>query len=270
MLYKIPSGIDSLDLLTNGGFPSGSFILLLGSVGSGHVEFAFTSAVMISNLQEAKGEGIKIPEKICYASFTRSKSDILNEISRTFPERLVDSFQKNLIFKDFSSFYYRRSITPFPWIAEEEPSFLSLKDAGSRSLLEELIRFLNSQASNSLVILDSLTNLIRFAKGSEDLISFLEGMQRASKKWDGLIYGILTSNIFGEEKEEEIADCADGVLVFDWESRGPERRQIMYFKKFRGLLPELSKENILKFETAITPNGFDLINVRRMRYREMR
>ena len=48
-MEKITSGIPSLDLLIDGGMSRGSLILLLGEVGSGHYEFAYTSAAMIAD-----------------------------------------------------------------------------------------------------------------------------------------------------------------------------------------------------------------------------
>ncbi|MHC1581853.1 MAG: RAD55 family ATPase, partial [Candidatus Syntropharchaeia archaeon] len=94
--------------------------------------------------------------------------------------------------------------------------------------------------------------------------SFLKGMQRESKKWDGLIYGLLTANIFGNGIEEEIADCADGVLVFEWDEKSGTRRQrTMYIKKFRGLLPLIEGDKISRFETKITvDHGFEVSNVK--------
>ncbi len=64
-------------------------------------------------------------------------------------------------------------------------------------------------------------------------------------------------------KQVEIADCADGVLVFEWSEIGTAQRQrAMYVKKFRGLLPQLEADNIAKFETRITPtSGFEVSNI---------
>ena len=108
-LGKIPTGIASLDPLIMGGIPSGSFVMLVGEVGTGNVEFACTSAIKLANLKndpvryasvkeqiERDGkEYLVIPEKICYISFSRSKDDILNEITRSFPPQFARTFREN-------------------------------------------------------------------------------------------------------------------------------------------------------------------------------
>lgn len=286
-LGKIPSGISSLDTIIRGGFPSGSFVLLLSDVGAGGIEFAISSAVMLSRVKSEpelyravkeqvgraldKDEYFKVPEGVCYVSFTHSKRDIIQEISRSFPDSFAKVIRDNLIFKDFSSLYYRDSIAPSSWIAEKEELRLStLKNGrGGKGLLEELIFFLDANAPNNLVIIDSLTDMVRASYDTirwHDLISFLEALQRVSKRWDGLIYGLLTSNIFERSKEEEIADCADGVIIFEWSHEGvSQRQQTMYVKKFRGLMPHMEKENIIRFDTTVTSTeGFAVTTVRRI------
>jgi len=267
---KMSTGIDSVDMVMKGGFPPGSFVLLLGEVGAGSTEFAFTSAIMLSLLKTKipaaaeKGPGISIPDSVCYISLTRSKADILNEISLSFAPEYYEAIKENLIIEDFSKDYFKTSLVSIP---EEKVTFESLRDLGSeRSLLTSLMSFLTENAPNNLVIMDSLTDLMRMYTGMmkwQDLISFLKGMQRASKVWDGLIYALLTANIFETGRQEEIADCADGVLAFEWNETGAAQRQrTMYVTKFRGLLPQLEADNIAKFETKITPTaGFEVSNI---------
>lgn len=229
---KISTGIDSIDLVMKGGFPPGSFVLLLGEVGAGSTEFAFTSAIMLSLLKTKtaaaaeKGPGISIPDSVSYISLTRSKTDILNEISLSFAPEYYEAIKENLIIEDFSKDYFKSSLVCIP---KEKVTFDSLRELGSeRSLLTSLMSFLTENAPNNLVIIDSLTDLMRMYTGMmkwQDLISFLKGMQRASKVWDGLIYALLTTNIFETGRQEEIADCADGVLTFEWNESGAAQRQ---------------------------------------------
>ncbi|HMK48385.1 MAG TPA: hypothetical protein VK436_17310, partial [Methanocella sp.] len=74
----------------------------------------------------------------------------------------------------------------------------------------------------------------------------------------------LTANIFDRSNEEEVADCADGVLVFNWEATGTNQRQrMMYIKKFRGLMPYLEEDNVVRFETRVSASrGFEISNIR--------
>lgn len=285
-LTRIPSGLPTLDMVTRGGFPEGSLILLLGEIGSGHTEFAYTSAMMLAHLksdpdrwneiksefQEMSEEELKLPDRVCYVSFIKSEKDILQELTRTFNQSYVNTLQNHMFFKDFSPTYHRcSSITPTTWITEEQkPTLASLKGEGTEiNILEELTDFLDIHAPNNMVILDSLTNLIRASIetiGWKDFVSFLEGLQRISKKWGGAIYLLLGSGIIEERQQWEIADCVDGVLIFEWEQRGASyQQQTMYVKKFRGILPQLARDDIVKFETTVkTPEGFEMVHVKRV------
>ena len=269
-LKSIPTGISSLDLIIEGGFPSGSFTLLLGEVGAGSTEFAYSSAIMLSLIKEGvisapSNEDITIPESICYVSITRSEEDVLREVFESFTPEYYEAFKENMVFMDFSEEYFRRS--PFLF-TDGTYSFNSLKGLGKeKGIVESLVTFLNENAENSLVIIDSLTDLVRMYTDLmkwQDLILFLKGFQKASKNWNGLTYALLTTDIFEVSKQVEIADCADGVLVFEWGEIGTAQRQrTMYVKKFRGLLPRLEFGNIAKFETKITKNtGFEVSNVK--------
>lgn len=201
----------------------------------------------------------------------KSETDIVGEISRIFPPDDIDLFLDNLLFKDLSNTYHHFAITPLSWISEDAHQTLASIKGSSHGLLEELINFLNENAKGNLIIIDSLTNLVRACYSSsiewKDLISFFEGLQRVAKRWDAIIYAILGGKILNENKEAELEDCADGVLIFEWMQKGEfSRQQVMYVKKFRGLLPQLTKDNISKFETSVTvPNGFEMKNVRLIR-----
>jgi len=263
-LKTIPSGVESLDRITKGGFPSGSFIVLYGEVGAGATEFIHTSLINSVRLLDATSL-----EKVCYITFTRLREDIRREITLSFSDdqrNLIDD--ERIIFKDFSSEYLQHSPMPFTWNPEFNTTFRSLKGCGDRqSFLELLVSFLNENAKNSIIIFDSLTDLVRLHYASmewQDMISFLKGLQRESKKWGGLVYGILTSNIFDRGVEEEIADCADGVIVFGWhETEARQRCRTLYIRKFRGLLPALGDDNLLRFEAKITKkSGFEVSNIR--------
>ncbi len=270
---KNPTGIDSLDPVLQGGLPSGSLILLLGQTGAGEFEFSISS---ISRLLQRKAQnGTEIfPGKICYVSFTRSREDVLREIAFSFPE-FYKELDAKMEFKDFSEAYFARSFIPVNWRSgsERELTFESLKwDQSAENLIAGLVNYLDKNAAGSIIIIDSLTVLARYCLERmewKDLIMFLRGLQKASKKWDGLIYTILTEGIFEKERQEEIQECMDGVIVFEWDLADTQQRQrIMYLKKFRGLLPLLAQDNIVNFETRITSQkGFEVSNIKTIRGR---
>ncbi len=278
-LFRIPTGIDTFDSCLQGGLPPGSLVLILSEIGAGDFEFVFTSCANLLTMNKNGDANIKIPEKVCYISFTSSKEIILKEVAFSFPahyEVLYNStLQKQIDFKDFSDAYFAKSFIPAAWSssAKTEPSLQSLRwNEEETNLIQVLIEYLDKNANENLVVIDSLTALAQYCLERmewKDLILFLRGLQKVSKKWNGLIYAILSEGIFDRNKQEEISECMDGVVVFEWEKLGPTQRQrIMYLKKFRGILPALNQADIVNFETIITPQkGFEISNIKRVRGR---
>jgi len=278
-LSRIPTGIDSLDYILQGGLPSGSLVLLLGELGAGDFEFAITSCVRLLTDQEKKDPTTSLPDKVIYISFTRSENDIMKEIAFSFPD-FYEFIQKKIHeqrfeFKDFSDSYFAGSFIPASWLSSSQaaPSIESLKwTEEKRDLMDALIGYLDKNAQNSFIIIDSLTSMAQYCLERidwSDMILFLRGLQRVSKNWDGLIYAIFNKGIFENNEQEEIMECMDGIFVFDWEKLGPtQRNRIMYLKKFRGLLPGVEHENIVNFETQISSQkGFEVSNIKRVRGR---
>ncbi|HWR26697.1 MAG TPA: ATPase domain-containing protein [candidate division Zixibacteria bacterium] len=279
-LTRLPTGIPTFDSIIKGGFPSGSLVLLTGDAGAGNIEFAYTSAAMLSMLKgnpdkyrqvkeqlgvlmTTKDEELKLPEKICYISFIRSKEDILKELNHSFSPELATALSENMIFEDLSQ------SSVFPGNDNGWMSMNSLRSVDEeRELLKKLTTILDTNAPNNLVIIDSLTSLFRACSRFitwSDSVSFLEDLQRKSKKWDGLVYMMLGRGIFESLKEEEMMDVADGVLVFEWFQEGFSRQQGMYLKKFRGVMPHIARDYIVRFDTMVTNNeGFVVTNVKRI------
>jgi len=279
-LNIIPTGITSFDPIIMGGFPAGSLVLMIADAGAGNTEFAYTSAAnlfwlkndqarynSISNQLQGylvKEGNLKIPDSICYISLAHSKDDIFKELRYAFPPDFIKYWNgKSFFFKDFSSF---SALTPTMEYEKDWTSTKGLKGDGKLSLLRELISTLEFQAPNSLVIIDSLNRLIK-ACGFEwnDCLSFLEDLQKKSKKWDGLVYLLMGKGIIENPKEEEIMDIADGVMAFKWKEDGFVNQQTMQIIKFRGLMPRMAKENIVRFDISVTNiDGFAVTNVKRI------
>lgn len=289
MASKVATGIESLDSIIYNGIPSGSLIVLMGDVGAGHSEFAYTSAAGIANLIDKRKENDKdgdmppesqsnkvsdtidfvVPEKINYISFVRSKEDVLNEMSLTLRKDHYESLVDNLVFEDFSDIYFKNSLVPHSWVSDETVSFDSLKDTSKeKGIMESLVTYLGKHAQNSVTIIDSLTDLVRAVSDTmqwSDFIAVFRGMQKVSKKWNCTIYAILTKDIFEHSMQAEIMNCADGVIIFEWEELGSSMRQrVMYMEKFRGVLPALEQNNIVKFEAFITTQGYAISNIKQL------
>jgi KaiC/GvpD/RAD55 family RecA-like ATPase len=273
----MPTGIISLDSVMKGGFPAGSFVLLLGEIGAGNAEFAYTSVLSLLELhQNGKFSGAfgnsTLPEKICYISLTRSWEDVHDEIRRGFPEDLYEISDK-IDFKDFSEEYFSRSSVPTEWVTEPTLTFDSLREKVSgKGLISEMVAYLDENAPKSVVIIDSVTTLAEYCANPEhsadwpDLISFFRGLQKISKEWGGIVYALLTAGILDSSLQEQVLDCADGVLIFEWDDFGETKRQrVMHVKKFRGLLPQLERANLVKFETSVTiDHGFAISKVKQV------
>lgn len=268
---RVPTGIASLDPVLEGGVPPGSAVLLLGEPGAGNVEFVQTSLIRLSRLKRdgVAGEHLLLPECISYVTFTRMQEDILKEIALSFNPALYDRLGKEIVFHDLSELYFDASIVPPDWYGEgsviERLQKKQRKENGD--VLAELARAIDQCPRNSLIILDSLTDIappLNEGRRWHAFIAFLRGLQRAAKRRNSTIYLLLTSGILERRRELEIADCVDATILFCWEESGAQRRQrVMYFEKFRGVMPRLEARNLVKFAVSISATeGFEVQNIR--------
>ncbi|HVO77314.1 MAG TPA: hypothetical protein VMS79_00430 [Methanomassiliicoccales archaeon] len=274
---RIPTGVADFDSIIKGGMPSGSTVLLLGELGAGQVEFAYTSAAKLALVKEHPesadyflGDGASIgfmPEKICYITFSRSRDDVLQEIQASFNRDFYESFERNVVFKDFSGSYFKNTVVPKSW-GGDSSSIFAKSDDGQENLLEALVNFMDENAPNSLLIIDSLTDLAVSANIEvQELVAVLRGMQRMAKKWSGLIYLILTRDILDATKQRMVMDSVDGALVFEWSkfAASSRRQRYLYVEKFMSILPHLDKERIARFATVVTAeSGLVVIDTERV------
>lgn len=263
----MPTGISSLDAVMEGGMPPGSLILLLGDIGGGNNEFVYSSIMLLSVMkQKPAGEDFLLPEEIDYITFTKGRSDILEEMKRSFNPDLTQALG-DVKFKDLSQIYFDSSIIPLEWYSEKD-IFSRLQSRGDHgNILGNLAAQLNSVPKQSLIILDSVTDLAsQFNKTGKwnDFAAFLRGLQRVSKVWDSTVYLPLTKGILEPARELEVADATDAVLSFRWEeTAGARRQRVMYIEKFRGLMTYLEEKDLVKFAVRISSTeGFDVSNIR--------
>lgn len=274
---RVPTGVADFDSIIQGGLPIGSVVLLLGDVGGGGHEFALTSAAKIGIVKEYPdtrqfmlgdaGKNGLLPEKMCYVTFSRSKDDILRDVKLSFNRDFYESLSSALLFKDFSKHYFSKTVVPTSWVGSE-PDGLFASQNKENGLLESLVDFLDSNAPRSMVILDSLTDLvvsdtIQF----EDLVALLKGIQRMAKKWGAVFYLILTDEILDRKRQQMIIDSVDGVFKFEWAKfhHTSKRQRYLYVEKFMSVLPHLDQERIARFATLITSqSGFVVINTERV------
>lgn len=277
-LTRMPTGVADFDSIINGGLPAGSVVLLLGDVGAGQLEFALTSAAkigLVKNHPETSdfflghaSRNCYLPENISYITFSKSKDDILQEVKLSFNSDYYQSLSRNLLFKDFSEEYFIRSLVPTNWVGDSGSKKLFSQTKSNKDLMEELIVYLDGNAPRSMVIIDSLTDLVlNESIQFTEVIAVLRGLQRMAKKWKSLIYLIMTDGILDKMKQQMIIDSVDGVLMFEWAKyhHSSKRQRYMYVEKFMSVLPHLDQERISRFATLVTSqSGFVVVNTERV------
>jgi archaellum biogenesis ATPase FlaH len=158
-------------------------------------------------------------------------------------------------------------VVPTAWLDSDQSGGL-FSDKKQDGLLESLVDFLDSNAPKSMVIMDSLTDLVVSETiDFQDVISLLKGIQRMAKKWGAIFYLILTDEILDRKRQQMIIDSVDGVFKFEWAKfhHTSKRQRYLYVEKFMSVLPHLDQERIARFATLITSqSGFVVINTERV------
>ena len=276
---RIPFGVRRLDTTIDGGAPAGSLVLLSGEAGAGSRAFTYTSAMM-NALSEADPElfdlyygdlpeGVRVPPSVHYVSFTTAESPLRREIAHVLNDDIVDAAADELTFHDLSPEYFRISPVPRDWYSTRTSSIATLGQDGDRSSVPTALGdVLSANAPESLVVIDSLTDLIS-AAGEEmawsDIPQLLKGMSRAAYEWGGLVLVLLNHETLTTERQGQLIDAADGSFEFRWESGGSARARTLVVRQFRGVLSRIEAEDIVQFETEIGDAGFDISDVRKIR-----
>lgn len=269
---RVPSCIPDLDEIIMGGFPPGSIVLLFGEVGAGQNEFAYSTIFKVSiGLHDPsrwsffigrRYDKCLLPKGLHYIALSRSKEEIQSEIEAGFSEEFAEQFMQHVKIHDLSSVYFRKSIVPSSWTKDEE---LFPK---TKNLIESLIDTFQKNGQDSIVILDSLTDMASYQGiSSDDLITFLKGLRLAAKSWKGVVYLLLTKDILDKRLETHILDCMDGVLAFEWAKNLGASRRLRYFfiPKFIGVLPHIDSMRIMRFNSIVTANdGFIVLNIEKI------
>ncbi|MFA5330989.1 MAG: hypothetical protein WC342_01295 [Methanoregula sp.] len=267
-IRRMPTGITSLDPILDGGIPVGSVILLLGEIGAGHYEYVYSSLInTLDRLEKIPPDTPYFPTKMQYITFTRLESDVRHEIMQSFSQKGPVTNSGRIQFDDLSDLYFDRSIVPDSWYSHSDTLSRLQQRGDHANVFVKLSELFNQSADGSLIIMDSLTEIATQCSYSirwQDLAGFLRGVQRYAKKKDCTVYLLMSKGILPLEKEREIADIVDAVFLFRWEESTASRRQrIMFFEKFRGVMPHLVEQDLVKFAVRIsTTDGFEVSNIR--------
>jgi len=254
---RIPTGVPDFDYLT-GGVPAGSVVLLLGEAGSGHQEFALTSAVHLMlryddpdlhrfYLGSAKGPFI-YPEGVAYISTSRSREQVINELRGSFAGIYPEILVRHLSFHDLSSAYFRDTVVPATWASLPAGALLAGAPASpgtGEGPLSAAAESIDASGPNNPLVVDSLTDLlVRRGVDSNDVLTLLKGLRRRAKDWNGLVYILLTEGVASAALEQAVIDSVDGVLHFRWLSSASSshRQRTMLIPKFMPVLSRIPAE----------------------------
>ena len=91
---RVPTGIDGLDQLIEGGFPKGSLVLLAGNPGTGKT--VFTMQFLYKGAEDYGENGI-------YVSFAESEDTIIHNMSKLFGRDLRDKVHGKVKILDFTT-----------------------------------------------------------------------------------------------------------------------------------------------------------------------
>jgi KaiC/GvpD/RAD55 family RecA-like ATPase len=275
---NIPLGLSTLDSIFGGGVPRGTSILLSGEVGAGAGEFAYTSTAMVSMARsdpemfeiytDAEVEPDALPDEVHYVSFMRGEADVLDDMRSVLDDQMYESLTSNMVFEDFSDEYFRNTVVPRSWVDEELTGLRNLGEAKDDSLLSAFADYLDENASGNLVVIDSLTSLVRASRYRLDwgeILVMLAGLQRATKRWNGLIYAVLDKDTLEPREHQEIASIFDGIFHFEWVEGDTERQRMMYVGSFRGAMGRMTGHEDDKYETEVTEEGFEISNIRKIK-----
>ncbi|MDP8012219.1 MAG: RAD55 family ATPase [Thermoplasmata archaeon] len=265
-ITKIPTAVAAFDSIIKGGVPEGSVVLLIGEPGAGNWEFSITSASKLSIARKYPDrrntllggylENIYIPGKTCYISITKNESEVKRMIDLSLEKDLSQALFERFIIKDLSNLYFKNSFIPKSW--SKTGSIFDQSEG--KDILEEIVKFLNDNGNDSIIILDSLTDILTSKQINESaLIDMIKGLVKISKKWNSIIYLLLTEGIIDTRLELLISDIVDGILSFKWYSseKYSSRFRYLYVPKFIGVMPHIEEERVIRFKTQVDySNGF--------------
>jgi len=278
---RLPFGVSRLDSRIGGGAPAGSVVLLADEAGAGARELLYTSAVF-NGLAVADPDLFELhygdlaadaalPEAIHYVSFTANRDELAEEIAYAMDPDIVEAGLEPVTFEDLSPEFFQLSPVPRDWYAgsNQRITDLGADEQRRRDVLEAFADYLDANAAGSLVLVDSLTDLVGTRREElmewSDIVVTLKGLRRAVRSWGGLLLIHVSQESLSDTELGDLMSSVDGTMLFEWEAGGNERARTMVVQEFRGVLSQLEAEDIVRFETEIGEAGFDVSNVRKIR-----
>lgn len=220
---RVPTGIDGLDALIEGGLPKESLILVAGCPGAGKSTLA---------AQYLYHGAVKYGEKGLYACFSESRGKFMSNMLR------------------------------FGWDFEKlekegKFSFLdlqTLKEPGVQPTLDFIFSRVNTLGAKRLVI-DSFTVLALAIKEKIDVRTLLHLLYKLLQKSECTTI-LITDSSWGQDTigsgvEEFIAD---GVILLTISLTGQEAKRTLFILKMRG-----TKHDLQHHPVYLSERGFEVI-----------
>jgi len=264
-MSRIPFGIPGLDQ-DFAGIPHGSFVLLTGEVDSGVDEFAYTSTSMIQmarndpelfrRYNDRQFELGDIPDRVHYISLERHENLVTEKMSSVLNTQQYEALRENMEFVDVTDEFFENMSLSLPTDRVEN-------DRDYPELVVDLAEYLEEEASDDIVIIDSLTSLFKmteFGLKRKDVIAFLTWLTDASGDWDGLVYAINHTRPTRVRDDSVLASTPDGIMYFSVSDIGGGFHRQMYMGSFRGTLSR-SQNRIKVYDTSISSRGFEVSTV---------
>ena len=231
-MKKFSSGITPLDAQLNGGFPSGSVILILEQPGAGGDVFSFHFALT----------GVSNNEKVAYISTNDTKEQVIENIKVYFTEtnvidkiEIIDLVMPKLLEKveDIRS-YLKGKLDPMKYI---------------RRLLSN---------SYDRIILNNLTYFL-LHYSAHDIFELIDYMSLYVRKNDSIIFLLMAKGVTDQTFENRVKYMVDGIIELELRETENEIQRRLKILKLKGVLVP---KNIFRYD--LTERGVRMESVMRV------
>ncbi|HUI38272.1 MAG TPA: hypothetical protein VLY85_01435, partial [Thermoplasmata archaeon] len=195
------------------------------------------------------------PARIAYVSATRSREQVLREVSGSFEPSYHKVLDRHLIFHDLSPSYFSNSPVPAHWSAVPSSILGGASRPASPDPLSAIADAVEADGASNLVVVDSLTDLlVRRGIETESLLTLVKGLRRRAKDWKGVVYLLLARGVADSSVEKALYDSVDGVLNFTWTSSPfqSHRQRAMVIEKFMPVLSRIPAELLGRFVIRVS------------------
>ncbi|NOY11597.1 MAG: hypothetical protein GXO67_05875, partial [Archaeoglobi archaeon] len=227
-------------------------VYVLEAPGAGGREFAYS---MLHRNRERERFVISI---------TATEKDVRREVQLMYPE-IGQSVLEGVRIVSLAELYFQDSIIPMKWVSgKASAESLRRRD----DILSGLIKTLDSLEDGSVVVLDSVTDLVRLSGRRlewEDIVDLLNGLRKIGLRKDCVILALLTSSVLDPGRENELLSSSDGIAVFEWVEEKGSLSRWMHFRKLLGIMPMLEREKVSRLQIRTDPRvGFAVTTYERV------